>query len=560
MSLAPTFNELVAPTGTESVVPGAVVSGTHDVVWLTNPEDVSGIVLQARDLAERYPRSPAVLARLAHAELQAGGKEEALDSARRSLDSQVEDIDMPAFVAAVQVLLALGERDEAEEAMERGPLWHPAVAALYIQVARDPAKMRRVLDELGDRSSAISRAVLGWVHIRFGEYAAAIHELRISLAESPDPASFINLGYAYAALGSHAKAIRATQSALKLSEVNRTASFNLTAYYVATDELTKATAEMQRLRQFYPDELNIAFALASISLEQGDARAALDLLRRARTSRAARIATPMEQAELSSNIAFLEFRLGTKDRKATARHIHRQLVATSHGSIGIARLLSRMLTRHSEASLLEAVYEALRRVHQPETLYDIEARLAMLRGDYDHAIDAATSWWACDPFSQQAPTLVTYLYSEVRGDYEKTVEVGIDALKRFPKASVLANNVSFALAMLGRVSEARAFLPKASSATCVRATAGFIELMAGRTDLGLSLYRDAAKLAEERGDREGAALVRYRLRLLTALEEGVEAGDLPQPEAEYQDDPSFEFIRDSTRDIWDRTRAGLGAH
>src|SRR5207248_2163937 len=78
--------------------------------------------------------------------------------------------------------------------------------------------------------------------------------------------------------------------------------------------------------------------------------------------------------------------------------------------------------------------------------------------EFDDATEAAIAWSDADIFNSVAAGTAVYLLADARGDFERAIEIGREALKRNPHASQLVNNVAYALALAGQLNEARNLL------------------------------------------------------------------------------------------------------
>lgn len=547
MALAVLKDRLAAPTNATAVAPeplGAPSRAFDRVVLEVAPEDdlVAGFLAQARSLAERFADSGTALARAAQVELVIGDHDIALAFSRRALERASEQTDVPAMIAAGQVLLLAGEKDLAEELLL--PLdAHTGVPTMLAQLAAERRDFPTALARLASDDSGPGRNVRGWLYILMRQFREAIRELRQASIDVPSPSAFVNLGYAHGALAQYDRAIRATQSATHLSPADRTAGFNLASYYILLGQFERARAELKRLSQYHPDEIGISFAIAEILVREANMQGALDELRRTRASQVAWGGDRVDRAELSANITFLEFRLGLREERVVADRLERALRDTEYRSLGIARLLASVFTKSDAASRLDSLYFELLRVHPKEKLYEVATKLATLHRDFDNALALARAWVEDDPFNENGGVLATYLLSEVFQKHDEAAVVGLQLLPRFPASMLLANNTAYALLMCGRVPEARRILETdAGSSRCAEATAALLKLASGDVEDGLSGYERAAVLAETDGDVALAALIRYRLALIMADLDHRTRDSVGVPDG-FQGDPRFGVVR-----------------
>jgi tetratricopeptide (TPR) repeat protein len=506
-----------------------------DVAVTTDLSD-PGYLLQARALVEGSKRAPTALARLAHAELAAGNPQAALEVARSIVaETGSSEPDTPALFTAAQMLAMSGHGDEAEIVLETIST-EPAVTPLFASLAVARGELDIALARLSNMQSAVVQAIRGWVQLQRKAYPAAIHDLRASAVECPDFRTYVNLGVAYASVGAFAKAIRATETAIGLAPWDLIPRFNLVGYFVATGDYEKADRELQRIRRDHPTELKAAFFRAWLLVRVNDLVGALQELSRARSSQAGWSAAPTERAELASNIAYLEYKLGKRDRNETCQLLHKQLVKTGHRSLAIAGSLADLMTSTRDARRLAAVYEALERVHSREALFGLATHLAFLECRFDDALKLADEWSTTDPLSEPALTYLTWLTAEVAHDFEKATAIGVAALRKIPSSTGIANNVAYAYALDGRPDLARRYVRLTLPGPVRCATEGLISLVAGNVDEGLQAYENGAQMAEQRGDAALAALIRYRAARLSS---SIAGEPDPAPPHEYAEDARF---------------------
>lgn len=548
---------LAAPTDTTTARPG-FLRMVHEYE-LEPPEQpdvaeaaataaatTAAIIAQAKRLAERHPKSPAVFARLAHAEMHAGHRDDAVQAALRTVALEADCPDQSALSAAAVVLAAAGEHQLAEEALHRAR--GHGYSYLYAAFVAERGEYRTALARLEGQDDPASLMLRGWLLICISDYAGAVRTLRRVIAQdAPSADLLVNLGYAYGALGARRKALRATEMATYLAPTDRTAGFNLAGFRSASGDFDGALRELHRIEQFHPDDLNIPFAIAAVRTRCGDVERAARELAQLQSEPRAWHADPQDRAQLKANLASLEFSLGRRDRSSAITAIRRALEATNHQSLRIAELLATFYVKKSDASALQELYQALLGIYGHTKLYGLETRLAMLKAQFPAAVAASRRWVEHDPFNSDAAAFATYLTAEFSRDYDEAVRIGVEALRRVPDAEMVANNVACALAMAGRPREARRFLPRGRKLPHIVATTALIELVSGDVEAGRRGYEEAAVLAEERGERDFAALVRFRAKL-AMMQVGVlaELDPVELPER-FADDPQFILLLQAAR-------------
>jgi tetratricopeptide (TPR) repeat protein len=522
MSLAVAFKsdrELSAPTEMMPVppMPFRIVEDTREfqVRESSNP-----ILLQAMHLAERFPDSSAALGRLAGAALNAGELRIAVDSARKGLELAVAEHDQPALFACVEVLMATGMSEEGEP-------WLSSVDNDNARLLEAELFARRgdhlaALEKLGQVDSSRATALRGWLQVEVGQYALAIHNLRHALRDSPRRADLLtNLGYAYASIGERRKAFQSTTVAMSLDPDNRDVALNLVSYQVAAGNYERAFATLKRLRRRYREDPQLAAASAEVLLRQRRGESALLQLKSVKYW--ARDLTAVEEAELTANIAFMEWRLDKRSKELTQQILREELVKSDFQSLGIGRMLASLLDGVSTLEALKKLRSALSEFHNSLSLLSIDAQIAFLNGNSEEALAISHLWAKEEPFNSGPATAITHLLCEAREEYSQAAEIGQRALRRIPSAGMLRNNVAFALAMSGRPDEAKRVLRDAidvdrlEELPYVVATRGVICLAEGDIEGGLQGYRRAASMA----DSEDLATMILLRRDLAMLELGL---------------------------------------
>lgn len=491
-------DRLAAPTEASDLPLLRIVSRDPDegARQAEEPNPDRGTLVQARELAGKYPESAAAWVRLAQAEISAGGSDEAVAAALKGTRLAVQSGDTSVALAGVRVLTALGHVEVAERSLlalsssDSSALWLAELA-----VARDD--LETALVRIGSADDAASVALRGWLNLRLGKLHEAVRDLRKSARQlSPDPDVLANLGYAYALLGQHSSAIKHTRQAVHLAPSDTTISFNLVRYLLAVGDYEPALQELQRLRQFHPLDAKVAAAIAATLFQSGDSEAALKELKRTRDQISKLNLSVSDKAELTANIAFLEHRLGGRSREETVDVLRKELFRCDYKSRGIAEMLSSLLEKVSERDQLLALYEGLLEVYPQTELIGLECKLKYLEGDFEAATDLAMQWTKLEPFNAEAAVRASFLLSEVYGDYDRAAEVGRAFLRIAPTATVVRNNTAYALAMAGQSNLARKYVrhddPDDPYST---ATAALIDLAEGNVQSAMAGYEKAAELA-----------------------------------------------------------------
>lgn len=111
---------------------------------------------------------------------------------------------------------------------------------------------------------------------------------------------------------------------------------------------------------------------------------------------------------------------------------------------------------------------------------------------------------------------LSFFYT-LNGNLERSIEVAMEGLKRFPHSPMLINNLVYVYAMTDRIEEARSALrmiPKEITPHVeLVATKGLLRLREGDEKQGVELYREAEHMAADLGNKELANRVRQKKHL-----------------------------------------------
>ena len=548
----PERERLATPIETESVAPLSFLTAYSTTLKVAldvpQPPSPPSHLVMARRLADEHPGSSVAAVRLAQAEQAVGEIRRAIDAAQRAVSLTRSHPDDAVTVAAIQVLGSSGAIDDAEAALQT--VSDDAVKSiLAARLAVHRGEHRKALSILTELDGIDALSLRGWLHLELHEWPQAIAAFRRAVRESvPTPGALTNLGFAYAALGSMKKAIRATKQAQALDPGNRLITFNLVSYYRAVGDFGAACHELRLLQELYPNDLQIRFAEADLRLANEDIQGAQGVLRRARTSSLWALADDTERAELTSNLLFLEWRMRRKSRSEVQAAVVRELENSAYRSEQIAAMLPALMTRVEDAATLERVLSSLAEVNTDVDAFDyLRVHLATLRCDFESATALAVERSRRQIFDPVAAAQAIFLLTDVRGDYETAASLGRDALRRFPSSAELRNNLAYALALAGHLQEARTILPPSTEGSVfLSATRALVDLLSGDARSGVEGYGRAHAIAQQNQDQTLAKLVSLNMLLAfhryvqeTGIEIGVPPLELPE---DWESDPRFVLV------------------
>jgi tetratricopeptide (TPR) repeat protein len=518
---------LVAPVESHTMLPSAFRDfAAVPVIELEAQSEHQvepNFVVGARAFAEAHPTSAAAFARLAQAEQVVGQTDAALTAARRALTLSLKDRDVPVTLAVTQVLIHSNRLEEAERALSRMP--GPDQKILTARLAVQRGDLGAAFDGLADVETLEALNFRGWIALERHQFADAIRLIRRALSiGGATPNLLVNIAYAHAALGSRTKAIREALQGRELAPRNRVVGLNLMSYYVADRQFGLALAEVRRMRTDSPDDLQLAFAEADVHLVTNNLVKAERTLRQARTSSMWASADLSDRAELSANLAFLEWRLGRRPREDAKKVVIDELERSDYNALPISRLLPLLMHSANESRELARVIERLSERHPKDSLYALRTKLALLRSEFDSATKLAVDWATDEILNPQAASIAVFLLTDVAGDFDAAVKLSREALKRTGHSEALVNNAAYALTLAGELDAAKRLLPDdPGDSVYLNATWALVNILSGRIERGLAGYDRALELARQAPDPDLPELVaaNKQLALWRASKQGL---------------------------------------
>ena len=476
------------------------------------PFAIDSGIEDARSLVERHPKHAVHLARLAHAALAAGERDEARSSAISALQLPGDE---SAHISSALVLVALGESESAEEALRSCS--SPAGQYLYAAIAVDRSEFDKARARIRDVDMPLARALEGWLYLQTRDYPTAIRMFRRALeASQPIPEVLINLAYAYGALGERRKALRTAIEATRVAPINPIASRNLVAFYTGCRRFDSARRELRRIEDIYPNSLDILAQKASLEFVAGNHTRFGQILKGLRHTMAWWSATDQDRASIQRlRVAYgLEFEKLTPSKARL--ELRSALEVQDFRDLPTALLYLSLLSDTSQAPEADSVLSSLAKVHPKSSLTGAKMYRALLNEQYDVAADHARNWIKEDPFDLVALITGTYLLDSVR-HYEESLRFVRAFLRRIDARTQVANNLAYPLVCLGRFDVARAALEEGDQANnpSLIATGALIEMYEGNIERGVRGYDHAVDVARKRyATSEFAALLAVKKELV----------------------------------------------
>lgn len=360
------------------------------------------------------------------------------------------------------------------------------------------------------------------------DYDRAIHSFRIAAQERPTSSSlFANMAIAYEKLQFHEKAFTALKRSVALDPLNLNAIRLLADLSHRHSRHEEALPSLRYFVQLEQKQADVWARLARACLELGQCDEAIAALKRQ--------ASVEETSSVWNNLGVAYSRSGQSQKamKAFKYAMTRSAEQGGRNYFLPARNFTAMLAQHSSGKELVHLTQALINEDKRQILLT-DNQLCDVYAFHLNALKRAGRTAEMVKVSEELlrePNIAEPLKQWVIGNfvgYLALVEHDADAVLSFLeprrgwlenvrpwdefRRSVLFNNVAFAFAEFGLVSEAETFLRRIAGAIHKEpyptATLGLVQLRKGRLDRAVELYEEAMQLSTNVSDK-----VRIRQKL-----------------------------------------------
>ncbi|MEU1841145.1 hypothetical protein [Micromonospora chersina] len=466
---------------------------------------------RARELAEAHQGAMTALARLAEAALLADEREVALQAAIQTLDigasrldeSSQNETDLPATHVALQVLLCLDQARFADKYLQQMANL-PELVQIRATVLIGEARYDEALAVLSGMESHLPgvASMRGYILLLREEFGKAIKELRAAHRVDPnDVDSILNLAAGLWHVNSRRKAIRWARFAAAIAPGRHDAHLALIRYLIEAGSLDLAEVKIRSLvDRGVVQTSSLVVLQAQIAAARDQVSRVDRLLRRARAL-AEEEKDEVASSELDARIAISEHMSAKIDRVETLQRI-RSACRKAPKSAFLVAMLANFVDRASNATEVEHALAQLEPGGRGWTVRSAQCRLAFLKGDFDTAVELALAWSHEDPYNENAVKLYAFWYGALHEDWSAAAGRCLDAIDKLGISKTLANPAAYSLALAGRGRDALELLSQVDTSHFVlMATKGLACISAGDVSEGLSLYRQAAQIADrqERG-------------------------------------------------------------
>jgi len=536
--IQPPINPLVAASGLSLLKKDTGVSIEWDQERAAPTDELLARVRQEfisrsqKDVA-KHPNSARTHTNLGIALMNQGELEQAISEFKVALS-----IDPHHYVAGIslaKIMVERGRFDEAEGLYSELQKAFPDDAAPILSLAF--IAMRRFDFENAERllrraitlveDAVLPKYLLAIVLLRLGRNREAISLLKASVrSEVRRPASYQALGVAYAMAGDKARAELNFRTALNLAPTMREAVHGLATVLIdqgkASGALSLLVAHLERTPDDDEARELLARAYHGIGQHRSAAQQVIQVFDHL-PEKTEDASVLDRKAQLATAIGSF-FGMDRKDKEAELWLLRAVKFAPKWGPLpyqNLARIYSR-------ADRIVDAYRVLTECKtlfpENQTTHDLLAWIYVHQGFYDEGIREL------EPIVESGKaeaciynTLGCVL--EYKGDASQATRVLREGHAKYPDDLTIIHNLSYVLLMNHKVVEGRQILEKYRDPLdayarqfpnydpILTATWGLIYLLEGKVELGIQLYKQAAKSASRIGNRELAGSILQKMHI-----------------------------------------------
>lgn len=341
--------------------------------------------------------------------------------------------------------------------------------------------------------------------------------LKVRLRRYPRNAfAWLDIARLYTVLGQGGPASRAIDIAIGQARDNRQILRSTNRFFLHSGDPERAAFELRQSVLVAADPWLLAPEIATGSILGRSSQ----LIKRGRKVLEDDRFTHEARSELACALAREEIRSG--NAKGARKLIRAALRVPTENAVAQVEVMSRMLgIAPPDLGLIETV-----------AIFEARATEAYFSNNFALSLDEAERWWRDEPFSERPAVHGSFVAGALVGEFARGVEIAKRGLRSNPHSVSLLNNLSYNLAKLWRIDEAREVIASVPHLVqdpgcriAVTATKGLIEYRAGNPNRGRALYQEAIDAARDRGDKFGLALAILNL----AKEECVASGMAMNP-------------------------------
>lgn len=328
---------------------------------------------------------------------------------------------------------------------------------------------------------------------------------------------WVDLSRVYAILGQSRSAAHAMNIAVKQTEANRFVLRSAARLLVHLNDAEQAHDILRRREATRHDPWLMSAEIAVASTAQ---RTSSNLKRAQQTLSSGRFGA-FDKTELASALATVE--LANGNQRAARKLLRQSLERPTENSVAQAAWVARRMPSFQVATEL---------LSTPRT-FEARAWQGFKAADWEASVNEARAWLLDEPFSSRPAQFGSFVASVGLEDFDAAIHFAEEGLRANPNDMPLLNNLAFALAEQGNLPRAIATLSAAKSVSAgddedifLTATEGLIQYRMGNGDAGYALYQSAIERATAKGMRRAKA---FALAHLLREEIRFHKADVPQP-------------------------------
>lgn len=440
-------------------------------------------------------RSTISLVRLAQAQEASGQHVEAASTASEALKLSAissEQSDVFSIRLALEVLARTGDFKTVQHFASSLPIDNTTrllIGSTFAEVG-EFALAHQFLEPVDDDSKAAS---LAYLLLNEGDAQGAVRLLRKALRAAPDDAeSAHNLSVAFARSGAYRKALAAALRATRVEPARQDISLNYLELLLQSGDPGQVFREIDRLQEYGVQMTSTLMVIqARAALLLGDSKRSESYL-----ANAARNMDPEKEAssfaEVQSNLARIRVITGHLRRETAIDQLMRLNERFPEYSVVVANL-AQLVDQRNHVPALTAAFERSEHNMLPGRKAFIMFEISQLRGDNEHAAEAAAQWVEAEPENPRAMFSAIVALGIGMEKWDSALPLAEKVIESGNPDLALINNAAYVFAMSGRGEEAiRILTPFAQSDSTMKATLGLSYLSIGDLDEGFRLYREAA--------------------------------------------------------------------
>jgi tetratricopeptide (TPR) repeat protein len=529
----------VAVPATNPLMPSAAVSLVKEgkgisLSWeMTATSETEGVIeklaeetlSRTLETVERFPLSSRAYTNLGVAHLNAGAMSEASSALEKALE-----LDPSNYIAGInlaKVFVEVGKYEEAEKIYRHlnqsfAKNITPLMSLAYLAMRRDQfEEAEKLFREIVSRRPAtpIPFYHLAVLLLRKGEAKEAIRHLRTALRHNVRSADLYQvLGVAFSLAGQNERSLRSFRTALTLSPNLSSAVKGLANTLLKAGQVDTVIELLTSHLDREPGDWEARRILAGAYLSKQRFSGARAQFIQVLESLPSDEKKAERSSELSNDIGFTYFR-DQKMKEAEDWFKRSIRDSSNHGTLPYRNLTHLYSVQEKYREALDILQKCTDTFGDDE--YVIVARSYVLAhmGDYDRAISDLERLISKGTNNRQAYGLLSGYLADVKHDYDKGLTILEEAYPKFSNDEWLINNLAYVHLMLGHPQAARvllesdAMLSKTEGHVPLMATRGLLYLREGDLVKARELYKAAANLASQLGNKKLALLVRQKMHL-----------------------------------------------